>query len=375
MPLELQNLVCDSCRKVLEFHKEVPCPHCGKTLPGLALATVGTTKGMADVHCGRCKGHLADAIPLEPLKERLLLRLLFWNKYRKIRDDYRELSRSWSLQSARRIRDEAGEVQPDTGISSERLGSALRASRQLVVERHEQLLQKHAQHVTVFLNKAQRGVWLDEYGDEVQDSVGDEIDRLIDKILERENVDPDLAYSIEFLARCHPSMAQCYSYWWLHDELRRRFFAHYQARDSSFAPDIEIDYMSGIEFEDWLIASIRSVGVDQVVPTKGSGDQGADVIVRHRNRTLVIQAKRYGQRVGNDSVQQAHAAKAIYGAHEAWVVTNSTFTKSAREAATHTGVRLVEGFQVRNIGTLVAESMGVKALSKLRPEASDAQQL
>ena len=316
---------------------------------------------MADLRCRHCKGHLADGVPLEPTRPGLLVRLLRWRKHRRIRDEYLELAESWSLQCSRRIRDEAGEIQPDKGISLEPSGSALRTSRELVVERHKHLLNSHAERVKTFMNKAERAVQVDEYGDEVRDFVEEEIDKFIYKILEKENSDPELDYSIEFLARCYPEMTSCYSYWWLHDELHQRFVAHPRMpKDSAPLQADKVDQMSGVEFENWLIDLIRSIGVDQVVPTKGSGDQGADVIVRHRDKTLVIQAKRYSQRVGNDSVQQAHAAKAVYNAQEAWVVTNSAFTKLARQAATHTGVRLIEGFQLRNIGALVARSMAIK---------------
>jgi hypothetical protein len=120
--------------------------------------------------------------------------------------------------------------------------------------------------------------------------------------------------------------------------------------------DADIDKMFGIEFEEWIIASIKRAGLPDARPTRRTGDQGADIIVRY-GRTIVVQAKCYQQTVGNDAVQQAHAAKTHYGAEEAWVVTNSRFTRSARELSTSTGVRLIDRSSVRDIGVLVVEAL------------------
>ena len=56
---------------------------------------------------------------------------------------------------------------------------------------------------------------------------------------------------------------------------------------------------------------------------------------------VAIQCKKYGSPVGNKSVQEAYSAKAFYECDHAAVVTNSTFTKSARQAADSMGVLLL----------------------------------
>jgi HJR/Mrr/RecB family endonuclease len=47
--------------------------------------------------------------------------------------------------------------------------------------------------------------------------------------------------------------------------------------------------------------------------------------------------------VGNAAVQATFAGMAHYGADEGWIITTSTFTKSAWELAKSTSVRLIDG--------------------------------
>ena len=76
--------------------------------------------------------------------------------------------------------------------------------------------------------------------------------------------------------------------------------------------------------------------------TKGSGDQGVDVIALHHSGFKVaIQTKLYSKPVGNKAVQEVVASRIYYKTDEAMVVTNNTFTKSAKELASKTGTQLV----------------------------------
>ncbi|MFC6301868.1 restriction endonuclease [Pseudomonas sp. CCM 7893] len=107
-----------------------------------------------------------------------------------------------------------------------------------------------------------------------------------------------------------------------------------------------VDAMDGFQFEDFLVEIFRTIGYD-VKETKRTADQGADLFVSRFGKNMVIQAKNYTGSVGNSAVQQAISAKAFYGCDEAMVVTNSYFTKSARELANTAAVRLIdrEGLQ------------------------------
>jgi HJR/Mrr/RecB family endonuclease len=96
--------------------------------------------------------------------------------------------------------------------------------------------------------------------------------------------------------------------------------------------------LRGIEFERFLAAVFQLHGFE-VMLTKASGDQGIDLIASSPSLKLAIQAKGYEGSVGNDAVQEAFAGARHYErihsckfTHSV-VITNSTFTKSARELA------------------------------------------
>lgn len=76
--------------------------------------------------------------------------------------------------------------------------------------------------------------------------------------------------------------------------------------------------------------------------TSASGDYGADLVLKKDGKKVVAQAKRYSKDVGIMAVQEVIGAKSYYSANEAWVVTNSYFTKAARELAQTGSVRLVD---------------------------------
>lgn len=115
---------------------------------------------------------------------------------------------------------------------------------------------------------------------------------------------------------------------------------------SNFDPDkfvsiYSIDSMNGFEFEEFLSLLFRVLGYD-VKETKKTGDQGADLFVEKFGKKIVIQAKNYSGNVGNSAVQQALSAKTFYSCDDAMVVTNSYFTKSAKELASASSVKLVD---------------------------------
>ncbi|MEH7052197.1 restriction endonuclease [Bacillus pseudomycoides] len=114
-----------------------------------------------------------------------------------------------------------------------------------------------------------------------------------------------------------------------------------------------IDKMDGFQFEVYLKALFRELGYRPEV-TKRSCDYGVDVILKGRNR-IVIQAKRYGikNRVGIRAVQEVYAGKAYYKADEAWIVTNSVFTKQAEELEKACQVKLIDRFELQNLITKV----------------------
>ncbi len=105
--------------------------------------------------------------------------------------------------------------------------------------------------------------------------------------------------------------------------------------------------MDGIKFEKHCAGLLRRHGFYQVEITKGSHDQGIDIIARKHGKSYGIQCKYYQKPVGNHAVQQAYTGREIYGLDRAMVMTNSTFTKGAEEAAALTDVDLWDQIEVK----------------------------
>lgn len=87
--------------------------------------------------------------------------------------------------------------------------------------------------------------------------------------------------------------------------------------------------------------------------TKGSGDQGADVIIEKHGYKFVVQCKLYNQPVGNKAVQEVSSAQAYYEAVGAVVVTNNDYTKSARQLAESQNVWLLHDSQLAEWNNLM----------------------
>lgn len=88
----------------------------------------------------------------------------------------------------------------------------------------------------------------------------------------------------------------------------------------------EIDNMTGIQFEKYLMVLFQDLGY-LVKSTPKTGDFGADLILQKDKRKVVVQAKRYKKNVGIKAVQEVTSAIKYYNANEAWVVTNSFLQK------------------------------------------------
>lgn len=101
----------------------------------------------------------------------------------------------------------------------------------------------------------------------------------------------------------------------------------------------KVDRLSGRAFEKYLRAQFQHLHY-RVKLTELSHDYGADLILKKRGEVIVVQAKRYESNVGIAAVQEAVGAIAYYNADRAMVVTNSGFTKSARNLARQNEVEL-----------------------------------
>jgi len=104
---------------------------------------------------------------------------------------------------------------------------------------------------------------------------------------------------------------------------------------------LEIDKMKGSLFEDYLYILLKSKGY-VVKKTPVTGDYGADLVLHGNNKKIIVQAKRYKNKVGIKAVQEIAAAKSHYKADECWVITNNYYTKPAKGLATSNDVKLVD---------------------------------
>lgn len=115
---------------------------------------------------------------------------------------------------------------------------------------------------------------------------------------------------------------------------------HHQILDK--LPDVEetfsekssvkdYDSMDGHTFEHFCADILSKNEYQNVEVTRGSGDQGIDILAEKEGIKYGIQCKCYASDIGNKAVQEAFAGKTYYNCHVAAVLTNRHFTKSAKE--------------------------------------------
>ncbi|MBO5831566.1 MAG: restriction endonuclease [Alistipes sp.] len=133
-------------------------------------------------------------------------------------------------------------------------------------------------------------------------------------------------------------------YHYFHPETIAYVIAHPQTEilKSTKEKSVNVDYdnMEGHQFEYFCADLLRANGYYDVEVTRGSGDQGIDVLASRDGVTFGIQCKCYASDVGNSAVQEAHSGKAYYDCQVAVVMTNRHFTRSAKELSRKIGVVL-----------------------------------
>lgn len=103
---------------------------------------------------------------------------------------------------------------------------------------------------------------------------------------------------------------------------------------------MDFENLSGSEFEIFCAELLRVDGFQDVQITKASGDQGVDIVACKNGIRFAIQCKRYSKPVGSAAVRDVFAGKSHYDCDVAAVLTNSSFSKQAREYALKQGVLL-----------------------------------
>ena len=102
------------------------------------------------------------------------------------------------------------------------------------------------------------------------------------------------------------------------------------------------------QYEVRIATGLKQLGFDAKT-TKGSGDQGADVLATKNGVSFAIQCKKYSKPVGNKAVQEANAGRDFYKQDYGVVVSNAGFTKLARQAAHACGIILLNDNQLEDL--------------------------
>ena len=113
-----------------------------------------------------------------------------------------------------------------------------------------------------------------------------------------------------------------------------------------------VDKLNGLEFEQYIQELLSSIGYKNVIKTKSSNDYGIDILAEKEQIKYAIQCKNYNSPLGNSCVQEAYSGKTYYNCHIAVVITNSTFTKNAKELADKNGVFLWDRNTLKNMITI-----------------------
>lgn len=104
--------------------------------------------------------------------------------------------------------------------------------------------------------------------------------------------------------------------------------------------NIDFDSMNGHQFESFCTKLLTENGFRDVQKTKGSGDQGIDILAKKGQVKYGFQCKCYSSKVGNKAVQEVFSGKAYYNLHVGVVLTNNYFTTSAIQLAEKNGILL-----------------------------------
>ena len=95
----------------------------------------------------------------------------------------------------------------------------------------------------------------------------------------------------------------------------------------------DYDLMEGRDFEYFCADLLQKRGFLEVEVTKGSGDNGVDILAEKDGITYAIQCKRYEEPVGVKAVQEVYAGRDYYDRMVGVVMSNQYFTKGAVEMA------------------------------------------
>lgn len=105
-----------------------------------------------------------------------------------------------------------------------------------------------------------------------------------------------------------------------------KWLYHKKIRDSGIE---EVDLMSGWEFEKFLEGLFKRLGYKVKLVGSNRGDYGGDLILEKNGTKILVQAKRYKNKVGIKAIQEVVAGRRKYNCHKTMLITNNYLTKPA----------------------------------------------
>ena len=127
-----------------------------------------------------------------------------------------------------------------------------------------------------------------------------------------------------------------------------RWFGNWRRERKLFRKEA-FDDMDGWEFEEYIAKLLIRNGFIHVEVTRGSKDQGVDILAQKDEVSYAIQCKHYAAKVPNKAVQEAYAGARFYGCDVPVVLTNSYFYPSAYELGDEIGVELWDRDDLRKM--------------------------
>lgn len=103
--------------------------------------------------------------------------------------------------------------------------------------------------------------------------------------------------------------------------------------------------MARVDLKRLVAERLASTGADvRFIPA--TGDQGADLIGEYNGKIIVFQCRRSASTVDNKAVQEGCAGRKFHDAEQAWVVSDATLSRAARQLASSLSAWLVDFDQV-----------------------------
>ncbi len=194
-------------------------------------------------------------------------------------------------------------------------------------------------HGNTLLRKKQQTITYDDYGNPQYEKFRIELDYFVKNVMCREVSDMSLNFLFSRDAKTNLLTVLI--------EILSRYEVMAESQ-SALQSNIDPLATTPIEYEHLCSRLLQNAGWATRVTT-ATGDQGIDVIATSGKIKLVVQCKLYSNPVGNAAVQEIIAGRAFERADHAAVVTNSTFTPSAKTLAAAASVWLLHHSELENI--------------------------